>query len=190
MNPRALRPANVSAAAVLIGGVLTLALPQHAMSIFRLVILTAAASAGLYALAVNVPPTGWLSPFKWMAPFNRAVHSEGHERSLDELALIRSWLLGRRQRVGEAPPMPPSMLRILQPLVASALEVSPGDEARWLAARERVSPTTRAVLTTAPLHRPGWLRTLRGDGAAVAAVVNRVLDDLDHLDLTQREPGP
>ena len=180
MNERSLRPGHVAAAAVLIGGVLLVVLPQYGMSIVQLVIVTVAASAGLYALAVNVPSTGWISPFKWMSPFNRAA-SGRRTRGSDELRSIRSKLSGRRQLIENGPPVPPEALRLLKPLIVSALDLDTDDEPPPESARGLVSPLTWAVLTSEPLERPGWFRTRRSDEREVTQAVHRVLDDLDGL---------
>ena len=129
MNESALRPGNVAAAAVLIGGVLTVLLPQHAMSIVQLVIVTVAVSSAVYALAVNVPSAGWISPFKWMSPFNRAAYQGRRTRPSDELGSIGSKLSGRRQPIENGPPMPPATLRLLKPLIAVALDFDPNGPA-------------------------------------------------------------
>ncbi len=92
MSERNLRPANVAAAALVIGGVLLVALPRHALSIVQLVVLTAAAATALYALAVNVPPTGWMSPFKWMSPFGgRRARRGTSSRRTRPTRSARSW---------------------------------------------------------------------------------------------------
>ncbi len=181
MNERALRPGNVAAAATLIGGVLAVALPQHGMSIVQLVIVTVAVSTVVYALAVNVPTTRWMSPFKWMSPFNQAAYLRRRSGRSDELGSIRSKLSGRRQPIENGPPMPPATLRLLKPLISSALDLDPDDEAHQPSARGVVSPLTWAVLTSEPLQRPYWFRTLRPNEREVTQTVRAVLDDLDRL---------
>ena len=49
MIERTLRAGSVTAAAVLIGGVLIVAVPQHMVSIVQVVVVTVAVAAGLYA---------------------------------------------------------------------------------------------------------------------------------------------
>lgn len=150
MNERTLRPANVAAAAVLIGGVLIVVLPQHGLSIVQLVVVTIAAAAALYALAISVPE--WSATWWRVAPFNRpsravgptrrlrATHparparlaprnggvrrpfGRGRSRGPGNLERIRSKLSGRRQPISNGPPVPPEALRLLQPLIRVALE--------------------------------------------------------------------
>lgn len=181
MNERALRPDNVAAAAVLIGGLLLIVLPQHAMSIVRVVIVTIAIATALYVLVVHVPPTGWISPFKGMSPFNRMTAGRRRRRRVGELDLIRSSLADRRQAIDGAPALPPAVLRMLQPLITSALDLDPRDGRAMKSARARLSPLTLAVLEADPLRRASWFRTLRADPREVAKTVDQVLDDLDLL---------
>lgn len=194
MNERTLRPANIAAAAVAIGGVLVAVLPQHAMSIAGLVIVAIAAAAGLYALVVNAPPAWWRSPFD-------VFHRAGRRTEADDIDRIRSRLSGRRQRIARDTALPPGTLRLLQPLIRIALEregVETSDESAIAAARSLVSPLTWAVLTTEPMARPGWIGTVRPAARRTADVVNRVLDDLDRLagirqtpqQHDPRDPGP
>ena len=188
MNERALRPGNVAAAAMLIGGVIAIVLPQYAMSLVQLVIVTVAVSTALYALAVNVPSAGWISPFKWMSPFNRAAYPGRRKRRSDELRSIRSKLSGRRQPIEGSPPMPPATLRLLKPLIAVALDLDSGDEPPPTTARGRVSPLIWAVLTSEPLQRPRWFRTLRPNEREVTQTVHSVLDELDCLKSGASDP--
>jgi hypothetical protein len=190
MNERTLRPANIAAAAIVIGGALVVMLPQHAVSIAGLVIVTIAAAAGLYALAVNAPPAWWRSPFDVFGGDHRP--DEAHD--IDRL---RSGLSGRRQRIARDTALPPGTLRLLQPLIQVALErdsIDTGDEQSVARARTRVSPLTWAVLTTEPMERPGWIRTVRPDARHVADVVHRVLDELERLagagQMTQQSLDP
>lgn len=175
MNVRMLAPANVAAAAVLIGGALVVALPGHATSIVRLVVLTTAAAVVVHAVASVVPEwtaTGW-------SPFGRAARREGETSASGEIDRIRSRLSGRRQRIGDGPPLPPETVRLLQPLIRVALERE-GLGCGKLA-RTSLSPLTLAVLAADPLQRPNWFRTHRPDGRQVAEIVHGVLDDLDRL---------
>lgn len=220
MNERTLRPSSLAAAAALIGGVLLIALPQHAMSVVRLVIVTIAAGSAMYVLALHVPTTGWISPFKWMSPFSRRSGEGRRHGRVGELDVLRASLAGRRQPVEGGPPLPPGTLRTLQPMIALALDLDARllrraaleadahpdasaeqgrpDEPRerlppaprplgsrdrrtLAAARDRVSSSTWAVLTAEPLHRPGWLRTIRPDIRGVSEAVHRILDELDRL---------
>lgn len=178
MNERTLRPGNVAAAAVVIGGVLVLALPQHAMSIVRLVLVTVAAGTGLYALALNAPATWWLSPFDR----RRGAGSKGDASA--EIDWIRSTMSGRRQRIENGSPLPPETLRLLRPLIRVALEregVDPGDRTHPDSGRRPLSARTWAVLNSEPLEWRPRSRTLRADRRRTAEAVHAILDELDRL---------
>lgn len=181
MNERNLRPGNVGAAAVVIGGVLMVAFPGHAVAIVELVLVTAAAATALYALVLNVPPTGWMSPFKWMSPFTRKRLAVADGGASDELDLIRSRMSGRRRSVEGGPPLPPDTVRLLKPLIGAALDLDPGAETYPDSARTLVSPLTWAVFTGEAPTGSGWLHTLRPSEPDVAELVHAVLDDLDRL---------
>lgn len=211
MSARALRPPHVAAAAVLIGGIVVTALPQHALSVFQIVVVTVAVTTGIHALAVHVPATGWLSPFRWMSPFHARGRS-GHDGPGD-LDAIRAKLAGRRVPVADGPPLPVETLRLLRPLIRRALHLEPA-EARsvhalpWMAAdprdpvrrgdyrpdrlieaRRRVSALTWSVLTAEDPDGPAWLRSRRPDQDQVAEAVHRVLDDLERV-AAGLEPEP
>lgn len=126
MNERTLRPETVAAATGLLGGILLIALPQHAMSVVRLVVVTIAVGSALYVLAVHVPTTGWISPFKWMSPFSRRGGQARRRRRVGELDVLRASLGGRRQQVEGSAPLPPGTLRTLQPMIALALDFDRG----------------------------------------------------------------
>lgn len=182
MNERSLRPANVASAALVIGGVLLVALPRHALSIVQLVVVTAATAAALYALAANVPPTGWMSPFKWMSPFVPTVRQARDEATAHETDSIRSKISGRRVRIAGGTPMPPETVRLLKPLIRSALDVGPDDDLRAAARKARLSPLSWSVLACDIDPHPGWLGTVRADERRVAEVVHQVLDEIERLD--------
>lgn len=178
MNERTLRPGNIAAAAVVMGGVLIIALPQHGLSIIRLVIVTVAAAAGLYALVLNAPATWWASPF------DRKIRAGSKRHASDELDWIRSTLSGRRQRLENGPALPPEILRLLQPLIEVALEregIDARDSAWPDSARRLLSAETWAVLTTEPLKWPPRHRTRRPDKRKTAELVHAILDELDRL---------
>ncbi|MCA9739772.1 MAG: hypothetical protein KC645_19250, partial [Gemmatimonadetes bacterium] len=78
MSDPTLRAGPVTAAAIAIGGMVLLAAPQHAASIVKVVVATAAVAAGLHALSRSVPATGWMSPFRWMSPFARGGGARRH----------------------------------------------------------------------------------------------------------------
>jgi hypothetical protein len=178
VNERTLRPGNIAAGALVLGGVLIVVLPQHALSIVRLAIVTVAAAAGLYALAVQAPST-W-----WMSPFDRRVRRERKSHGSNEMRWIRSRLAGPRKRIDDGPSLPADAVRLLQPLIRAGLEregLDPADESYLASARGLLSPPTWAVLTHDPLERPRWFRTLWPDERATAEIVHSVLDDIDRL---------
>jgi hypothetical protein len=176
VNARNLWPANTAAAALFIGGVLVVLFPEAVASVARLVVVTIAATAGLYALAVNSPPA-------WGSPFLRGARRRGGG-SAGEVAWIRARLAGWRLRAGPAPPMPREVLRMLRPLIVTALQrqgIDANDAADRTAARQLLSPLSWAVLTGDPGGRLAGLPTHPPDRRRVAEVVHRVLDDLDRL---------
>lgn len=188
MNERDLRPGNVAAAAMVIGGLLSVLWPQHGVGIARLVIVTVAVAAGLYALAVNVPE--W-STVLTRSPFDRTDLPASERRAAGEIDRIRSQLARRRQRIEGGPAVPPEVLRLLKPLIVAALErqgLDLDDEAQLESARDLLSAPTWAVLTADVLEWPSWFRTVRPDERAVADVVHGVLDDVDRLTVAGTDP--
>jgi hypothetical protein len=178
MSGEWLRPGHVAAAALLIGGMLVAVLPQHALSIARLVVVTMAAAAALHALALNAPPRWWRSPF--------AGHRRNRRRAstADDIDWIRSMLAAPRQRVRHGPSLPPETLGVLQPLIRSALErhgIDAADTRGRAAARTLLAPVSWAVLTGEPVKGGQWYRLLPPDERATARVVHGVLDDLERL---------
>jgi hypothetical protein len=173
MSSPTLRPGSVATAAVVIGGALIAMLPQHALSIVRLVVLTAAAGAGLYALRVNAPATWWTSPFD---------RGPRRSRGPDEFESIRSGLSHWRLRMPEGPPLPPDAIRMLRPLLVAAVEQAGGTRSgAGTTIRVHVSPITRAILANGAVGRPRWFRMVPPDRRAVAAAVNTVLDDIERI---------
>ena len=188
MNEHPRRPGEV-AAAVLIGGVLLIALPRHAMSIVQLVIVTVSVVAGLYALAVNVPPTGWMSPFKWMSPFGRATHFGRGGKESGEIESIHRKLSGWRQPIQNGPPMPSETLRLLKPLIRAALDLEPGDDAHLASARALLSPLSWAVLTSGASGQPYyWFKMFPPNRREVAEAVHSVLDEVARLPTGIEDP--
>lgn len=178
MSENILRPAHIAAAAVTIGGALAILLPQHGMSLVRLVIVTVAAAAGLYALTIQAPPA-W-----WMSPFDRRHRRGRHGAGRDDVDWIRSTLAGRRQPIDGGPPLPPQALALLQPLIRTALDregIDPGDGTAVDSTGTRLAPITIAVLAARPLTHPSRRRTLRPDERQTASAVDAVLDDLERL---------
>lgn len=180
-----LRTPNVAAAAVFLGGLAVVARPEHVLSIVQVVLVTIAAAAGLYALAVHVPPTGWMSPFKWMSPFLPDTRAG---RRTDDLRPLRSLMSGRRQPVEGAPPLPPGVIRVLQPLIRGALQSDPTRTDLPRDAEYQVSELTWAVLKAEPLKRPPWYRSRWPNRREVAEVVHHVLGDVERL--THGSPAP
>jgi hypothetical protein len=174
MNSQILRPGSIAVGAIVIGGTLVLAMPQHAESIARLVIATVAAAAALYALGFNAPP-GW-----WHSPFDRKRAGNDDATGSRELDWIRGELAAWRRRIPNGPPLPPEVLSVLRPLIESAVERA-GFRSGERDARLPLSPLTRAILRADPSQRPPWYRLVRPDRRAVAGTVHRVLDELDRI---------
>ena len=181
MSEHALRPGGVAIAAVLIGGVLVIAFPHHVLSIIRVVVATAAAVAALHALAVNVPLTGWISPYKWMSPFSPVARREIPQGDTDEVDFIHSKLSGWRQPIKYGPPMPPAVLRLLRPIVRSALGLGQHDEVDREVVRNLLSPVTWAILVSDPLEHTHWFLMRPPDARKVTEVVHHVLDDIERI---------
>jgi hypothetical protein len=176
MNSQILRPGSIAAGAVVIGGTLVMLLPQHAMSIVRLVIVTVAAAAALNAFGVHAPPRWWRSPF------DRTPGGEDTGTGSRDIDRIRSEFSGRRRRIPNGPPLPPEVLHLLRPLVEVAVAragLDPDDSR--VAGRRRLSPLCRAVLAADRSTRPPWYRMVRPDRREVAGAAHRILDELDRL---------
>lgn len=188
MSRFVLRARNVAGAASALGGVVVVAAPQHAGTVLQVVVVAAAGGAVVAALGTLVPPTGWMSPFRWMSPFSPPTSRAGRLRSGD-LDTVRERLTGRRQPIPCGPPLPPEVLRRLQPLVRRALDLDPDDATPPPEhVRGRVSAALWGVLTTQPLTRPGWLATHRPHPRAVADAVRTLLDEVDRLTREGRRP--
>lgn len=181
MTERYLTLGNVGAAAAVFGGALLIVLPRFGMSVLQLVIVTVAVAAALRAFLSNIPPSGWLSPFKWMSPFVAATPRARTRRTSDEVTAMRSKLSGWRQPIEGGPALPPDVVRLLQPLIRTAVELDPADGAQSLTAGKGLSSATRAVLSTAPLRQPRWRQMLLPNERQVCEVVHCVLDDLERL---------
>ncbi|NNF12031.1 MAG: hypothetical protein HKN72_02330 [Gemmatimonadetes bacterium] len=179
MTSDTLRPTEMASATLFLGGLLLAIAPGYVLPITELVLVTLAAGACVFALSSNVPPTGWISPFKWLSPFGGERRSERRRHGTDEIEGIRAKLGGRRQRLEAAPPLPPEVLRTLQPLIATA--VSADGEAPHEAARHRLSERAWSILTAEPLPRPYWIATVRPNPWEVAAVVVDLLAELDRI---------
>lgn len=179
MNERTLRPANVFGAALVLGAITTLAFPAHAIDVLRVVLVTGAVAAALHALARNVPTTGWLSPFRWLSPFARAVRTARTSLGEAELAKLGRRMGQRRQRLPGATPLPPDLLRLLRPIAAAGFDMDLRDPTRDADRLARLSPLARAVLLTEPLRDAYWFFTVRPDPTGVAAAVNRLLDEIE-----------
>lgn len=181
MTRPALRIGNVASGAVLVGGAIAIALPQHVVSIAQLVAGAVAAAAGLRVLAVHVPPTGWMHPLKWASPFGDAGPAARKPAAGDELDRIRTALSRPRQRIAGAPALPPETLRLVTPLLRSALELDregPVDRSRL---PETLSPTARAILLTDPRPHASRIFLARADERGVSETVLEVLDELERL---------
>jgi len=174
-------PGRIAAATAAIGGLLIVAIPEHASAFVQLGLVTVATGAALHALSSQVPPSGWISPFKWLSPFAEATRPAPRRHGSDEIESIHARLSDRRQRIAGAPPLPPDALRLLRPVIAASAGVDPTDRREMAAARRRLSSVAWSILATEPLRRPSWFRTVRPNAWEVTDVVHDVLDELDEL---------
>lgn len=181
MNGPRIQPRLILAATVVIGGILVLALPQFAMSILQIVIVTAAVVFGVFALESNVPETGWVSPFKWMSPFRRGSYSWRKGNKADEIGSIRRKLSGWRQPIPPCPPMPPEVLGLLRPMIQTVLGLPSEGMDDLAEARAYLSPGTFAVLASDPSKPPPWFLMLPPNKEEVAEAVHGILDELDRI---------
>jgi len=147
----------------------------------RVVVATAAVIVCLYALAANVPLTGWISPYRWMSPFGQGARSKRSRADVDEIDLIRSKLSNWRQPIENGPPLPPAVLRLLRPLIREALGLGPLEEVDQEGVDDLLSPLTRSILTSDPLERVHWIRMRPPDPTTVVNTVNLVLDELQRI---------
>lgn len=188
MNEPGIPTGPTVAATIMIGGLMALAFPQHALSIVQVVLVTFAALAGLHALSI-IAPEGSVTGL-WSSPFDRSPRDRPDAEHSSEIATLRAKLSARRVAIPGAPTLPPEMLRLLRSLIVVALQragVDPDDETGQASIRERLSPLTRALLTSNPPNSPRWINRRRAAPRRVAGVVQRVLDDLDRFDAG---PGP
>ena len=137
--------------------------------------------AGVYALALNVPPTGWMSPFKWMSPFGEPVTRKKRRKEPDQIRLIRSNLGGWRQPIQHGPPLPPGALRVLRPLIWEALDLGQEGERALELARARLSPLSWAVLRSGLSRRPPWFLWSPPNRHEVSQAILTVLDEVARI---------
>lgn len=176
MTDPAYRPGHLAAAALTLGGLLLIGVPQRAPSIIRLVLVTLAAAGGLHLILSHGGPAFLLSPFRW------TLREKDDDGGSADARRLRSALEGRRHRIAGAAPLPPATIRTLQPLIEAALDrdgAGPDAPLRRAAALQRLSLQTRAILAHDATVNPPWFRTLRSDPRATARVVSAVLDELD-----------
>jgi hypothetical protein len=155
-------------ASVVLGGLLVIASPRHLPSIAQLVVATLAAAGGLF-VSIHL-----LRPAIWMSPFNPGDRPKGSGEVRTEIDRIRARLSGRRTVVARGVCLPPEVIRLLQPLIAETAE-------RVQCPPGRVPPTCRAILQFESPAAPAAARERRPNEAEAAAVVHRVLDELDAL---------
>lgn len=189
MTERTLSPRNVVAGALLIGGVLVIAMPGYFLSIVQIVIVTVAVATGLHALAANVPTGGWMFAFKWMSAFEQPSVPTADEYS-GEMDTIRSQLSGWRQPVANGLAMPPEALHLLKPLITDALDMKRGDEPSAVSELAQLSLLTRAVLASEVDRQLRWRHMLPPKPREVAEVVQQVLGDLKQLTDARKTTAP
>lgn len=170
-----------AAAVVLFGGLLLIALPQHAGTIVRVLFVALAAVAALWAIA-RVMPEGGVSGW-WRSPFD----PPGSRRPAEPrgaIERVRASLATRRQQIPGGRPLPAETIRMVQPLIAVALErrgLDPDDAAHRPEIQRTLSPLALAVLTSDPRYLPRWYETRRPDARRSAEAVGRILDELESL---------
>lgn len=177
-------------APIVFGGGAMVVFPQYAVSIIQLVIVTIAVLASVSALALNVPPTGWMSPFKWMSPFGESANRKRRGKSLDQIRLIRSSLRGWRQPIQYGPPMPPAALRLLRPLIWEALDLGSEDEWVLQLAQARLSPLSWAVLESGFSRRPLWFSWSPPNRREVSEAILTILDEVDRITSGKEDAVP
>ena len=175
------RTGEIAAAVVLFGGLLLIAMPQHGSTILRVVLVALAAVAALWATGALLPEagvSGW-----WRSPFG-SPDTGASARPSGEIARIRAGLSGRRRRIPNGRPLPPDTIRMLQPLIAVALDragLDADEETHRPAIRRALSPLAWSVLTSDLWYVPRWYETRRPDTHRVADIVRRVLDELERV---------
>ena len=189
MNGHPIQPGDFVAPLVFGGGAIVV-FPQYALSFLQIVIVTMAVLAAIYALALNVPPTGWMSPFRLMSPFGGSKKKRRRGKGGDPMGLIRSDLGGWRQPMQFDPPMPPGTLRLLRPLIKEALDLGSEDEWALELARARLSPLSWAVLESGFSRRPFRLLWSPPNQREVSKAVMAVLDDIVRLTSGIDDPVP
>lgn len=175
------RTGETAAAVALFGGLLLIALPQHASAIVRVLLVALAAVAALWAIGALVPEggvAGW-----WRSPFDRPSGGRALRPS-GELDRVRRVMGGRRQRIPGGRPLPPDTLRLLRPLIVAALDrhgLDAAEPRHRAAIRQTLSPLARAVLESDPRYLPRWYETRRPDTRRTAHAVRSILDELEGL---------
>lgn len=170
-----------AAAVMLFGGLLLIAMPRHAATIARLLLVALSTVAALWAIT-RVMPEGGVSGW-WRSPFDppgtrRAAGPRG------AIERVRASLAARRQRVPGGRPLPAETIRMVQPLIAVALErrgLDPNDATHGPAIERTLSPLALGVLTRDPRYLPRWYETRRPDARRTADAVRRILDELESL---------
>jgi hypothetical protein len=168
------------AAVVVVAGVVIMAFPSHALSIVQLAVVAVAVLACAHAFAINVPPAGWVDPFKAMSPFGRRSGTDASGPSADEIGTIQARLSGWRQPISHGPPLPREVLAQLRPLIKAALRLSP-EEDRLASARSLLSPLTWAVLVSDPEGQPPRFLPYPPNRKETARAVHHVLDEIERI---------
>ena len=181
MSSPGARPLAVVAAAVVIGGLASAVWPQHGLSIVHIVTVTAAAAAGLHAVAAN---TARGTVDVWRSPLTRLVQQPKVPALPSDLERTLSYLSTSRIR-HQSVALPWGTARQLNRTAEAALErrgIDLDNPSHHAAARALVSPLTWAVATYDRNRVRGARRSpLRADSPGVARIVHAVLDDLDRL---------
>jgi hypothetical protein len=186
------RAAPVAAGAVIAAGVATVVVPQHAVSIGRVLLAAlgaiALAGAGVAVLG-RVDPAASAVPAA--SPFERAtVRRRFHRDRPASLTRIRGEITQHTVRADVAPlsALPARRLRTVADTVLEREGLDLSDGPAGAAARERLTPAAVTALTADRSLRPVRGRPTHPRRTAsaleIAATIHAVLDELE------RPPGP
>jgi hypothetical protein len=210
MNRRLIQAPAVAASAALIGGVAVVVLPQHALTIVQLVLVTLAVAAAMGVVGLvfgdGVGAGRPRQHDRWArltSPFRRVRLPDETRSEPPEIERARNYLGGQRllvaapsasvgggQSSAGLPPMPPEVVRRLSRILRSSLYhqgVDPGVAAQ----QASLSQLSLAVLSVDlelgerdkqnPRDKRARRRYLAPDSHQVSQVVHAVLDDVDRL---------
>lgn len=185
MSKQTIRPSAAAAASAVISGLIIAVWPQHAVSVVQIAVVTVAVAAALHATRTNGVRPGTDRPSD--SPLARLMTPTALPALPSDLERTRFNLHSRRIRYRDVA-LPWGTAKQLRRTAAAALQrqgVDVDDPSHHAAARALVSPLTWTVLTH-ERYKPR--KDLRGAGPKVAEIVHAVLDDIDRLTTTRRQP--